>query len=338
MRAALIIGVDGLALTSDERRLLAQSRPAGMILFTRNIASVDQARALVAEVKAAVGSEQLLVLVDQEGGRVQRIKPPLASLLPPAAAYRAHFHGDVSAAAEAARSVARLLADELRSFAINTDCAPVLDLPVPGAHGIIGNRAFASDVDGVIVLGRAFAEGLMDGAVLPVMKHIPGHGRALADSHLELPVVAATEATLETSDLVPFRALADLPAAMTAHVVFKAFDPTAPASTSRRVIEEIVRKRCGFAGLLMSDDLGMKALTGSFADRTRAVLEAGSDLALHCSGNFEEMTAVAIAAPPLQGVALQRFQTALAVTNRTPAPYDRAKAAAVLEALVARVA
>ena len=338
MRASLIIGVAGLTLTGDERRLLARSRPAGIILFTRNIASADQTRALVAEVKAAVESEQTLVLVDQEGGRVQRIKPPLASLLPPAAAYLAHFEGDLTAAADAARSVARLLADELRSLAINTDCAPVLDVPVPGAHGIIGNRAFATNVNDIIALGRAFAAGLMDGAILPVMKHIPGHGRALADSHLELPVIDATQATLETSDLVPFRALADLPAAMTAHVVFKALDTAAPASTSRHVIEEIVRGRCGFAGLLMSDDLGMKALSGSFADRTRAVLTAGSDLALHCSGNLEEMTAVAGAAPPMQGIALQRFETAFAVTTRTPVPYDRAKAGALLEALVARVA
>ncbi len=334
MRAAVITGVAGLVLTSDERKLFSESRPAGVILFSRNIASLDQVRGLVADFNAAIASEHTLVLVDQEGGRVQRIKPPLASLLPPAAAYLAHARGDVTAAASAARNVARLLADELRTFSINTDCAPVVDLPVPGAHGIIGNRAFATDAQGVIAVGRAFAEGLMDGAVLPVMKHIPGHGRALADSHLELPVVAASRAVLEASDFVPFRALADLPAAMTAHVVFSCLDPAAPASTSPAVIQQVVRERCGFSGLLMSDDLGMRALTGSFADRTRAVLAAGSDLALHCSGNFDEMIDVAGAAPPLGGLALDRFRVALAVTERTPRPYDRAEAQAVLEALV----
>ncbi len=338
MRKAFITGVAGLELTEGERELLSESRPAGLILFARNIASQAQVRALVAAFKAAGGNERILVLIDQEGGRVQRIRPPLASRLPPAAAYLAHFDGDIPAAAAAARSIARLLAHELRTFSINTDCAPVLDLPVPGSHDIIGNRAFATDPRGVIALGRAFAEGLMEGAVLPVMKHIPGHGRATADSHLELPVVSAPAAALEASDLVPFRALADLPAAMTAHVVFSSLDPAAPASTSQDVIQRVVRGQCGFSGLLMSDDLGMQALTGTFADRTRAVLATGTDLALHCSSNFNEMIEVAATAPPLAGAALERFERALAVTHRDPGPYDGMAARAVLDALVARVA
>lgn len=338
MLKAFITGVAGQELTRDERDLIEASRPAGLILFARNIRSREQVCDLVADFKAAVGDERVLVLVDQEGGRVQRLKPPLASLLPPAAAYRAHFPGDRAAAAVAARAVARLLADELRAFSINTDCAPVADLPVPGAHDIIGNRAFGADAETVIALARAFADGLMAGGVLPVFKHIPGHGRATADSHLELPVVSTARGDLERSDFVPFRGLAALPAAMTAHVVFRALDPTAPASTSRVVTSEVMRGYCGFDGLLMSDDVGMRALSGSFAERTRAVLEAGSDLTLHCSGDLAEMVAVAGASPPLAGRSLARFERALAVTERTPEPFDEDVARAALAALVAGTA
>ena len=335
MQKAFITGVAGQELTREERNLIAASRPAGLILFTRNIRSREQVRGLVADFKAAAGDE-VLVLVDQEGGRVQRLRPPLASLLPPAAAYAAHFPGDRDAAAMAARSVARLLADELRAFSINTDCAPVADLPVPGAHDIIGNRAFGTDAETVIALARAFADGLMAGGVLPVFKHIPGHGRAMADSHFELPVVSTARDELAHTDLAPFRALAALPAAMTAHVVFRALDPDAPASTSRTVTSEIVRGYCGFDGLLMSDDLGMHALSGSFAERTRAVLKAGSDLVLHCSGNLAEMVEVAEASPPLVGRALERFERALAVTEQAAEPFDEQAARATLAALVAR--
>jgi beta-N-acetylhexosaminidase len=226
----------------------------------------------------------------------------------------------------------------LREFAIDTDCAPVVDLPVQGSHDIIGNRAFGVDAETVITLGRAFAEGLMAGGILPVFKHIPGHGRATADSHLALPVVSATRAELEATDFVPFRALADLPAAMTAHVVFQALDASAPASTSRLVTTEIIRGHCGFDGLLMSDDLGMRALSGPFSERTRAVIEAGTDLALHCSGNLDEMIAVAEAAPRLEGPSLARFERAVAVIEQRPQPFDAEAAGAILASLVARVA
>ncbi len=337
MAKAFITGVEGLVLSSAESRLLAAAKPAGLILFARNCQRADQIRALVAAFKAAVGSERVLILIDQEGGRVQRLKPPLADLLPPAAAYASHFAGDLAGATQAARLVARHVAAELRALDINTDCAPVLDLPVAGAHDIIGNRAFATDVDAVIALGQAFAEGLMAGAVLPVMKHIPGHGRAGADSHLELPIVTASREALTARDFAPFTALSALPAAMTAHVVYSACDPSRPASTSRTVTTEIIRGRCGFDGLLMSDDLGMKALAGSFEARTAAVLEAGSDVALHCSGDLAEMTAVAAAAPVLAGEALVRFERALAITHRQPDPYDRDAAQGLLEQLVSRV-
>jgi len=338
MRRSFITGVAGIELTAAEREALSAFRPAGLILFARNIRSREQVRALVAAFKAAAGTERLLVLVDQEGGRVQRLKPPVASLLPPAAAYAAHFQGDREAGAKAAWHVARLLADELRALAINTDCAPVADLPVPGAHDIIGNRAFGRDAETVITFARAFADGLMAGGVLPVFKHVPGHGRAMADSHLELPVVTTPQGELEESDFVPFKAMADLPAAMTAHVVFRDLDPTAPASTSPRVTHEIIRGHCGFDGLLMSDDLGMRALSGSFSERTRAVLAAGTDLALHCSGNIDEMIEVATAAPPLAGRSLQRFEAALAVTERQIRPFDEAAARKTLASLVAAVA
>lgn len=335
MQKAFITGVAGKVLTADERRLLANARPSGLILFARNLETAEQIKGLIADFKAAAGSERVLVLIDQEGGRVQRLRPPIASLLPPAAAYAAHYPGNVKAAAAAAKRVARLLADELAALGIDTDCAPVLDVPVPGAHGIIGDRAFAQDPETVIAIGRAFAEGLMAGGILPVMKHIPGHGRAFADSHLELPVVDAALSDLEQSDLAPFKALAGLPAAMTAHVVFTAIDPTAPASTSGRIVRDVIRGLCGFDGLLISDDLGMKALSGSFAERTRAVVAAGVDVALHCSGAFDEMREVADAAPPLQGRALERFEAAFAVTRRPPVPHDAEAARVELERLVA---
>lgn len=338
MRKAFITGVAGTSLSDDERNLIAEEGPVGLILFSRNLETAGQIKSLVSEFKAAAGTDEVLVLIDQEGGRVQRLRPPLASLLPPASAYATHCAGNIERAATAARQVARALADELRSLDINCNCAPVLDLPTPGAHGIIGNRAFSADMPTVAALGRAFAEGLMAGGVLPVMKHIPGHGRARVDSHLELPVVTTARADIERHDLAPFAALSDLPAAMTAHVVFSAIDPSAPASTSEPVISEIIRGACGFGGLLISDDLGMKALSGAFAERTRAVIAAGVDVALHCSGDFDEMQQVAEAAPLLRGEALERFEAAFDVTCRPPLPYDVAAARAELERLVARSA
>ena len=338
MQKAFITGLAGFDLTADERVFLARERPAGLILFARNCGDADQIRCLVTDFKAAVGTDNVLVLIDQEGGRVQRLKPPIARLLPPAAAFAAHFPGDLDAAATAAYAVARLTADDLKALGIDTSCAPVLDVPVPGAHDIIGNRAYSREPDAIVRLGGAVADGLMDGGVLPVMKHIPGHGRALADSHLELPVVTAPEAELAASDFATFARLARIPAAMTAHVVFNSLDACAPASTSRHVTETIIRGRIGFDGLLMSDDLSMKALSGTFVERTRAVIDAGSDLALHCNGDLSEMQAVASAAPALASRALQRFERALAVARAAPEPYDVAAAESVLAQLLGVVA
>ena len=267
---------------------------------------------------------------------MQRLRPPISRTLPPAASYGALYAEDPRAGVEAARLVARLTADDLKALGINANCAPVLDVPAPGAHDIIGNRAFGASPAIIIALGGAVAEGLSDGGVLPIMKHIPGHGRATADSHLELPMVTASRDEL-TVDLEPFTALAHLPAAMTAHVVFTSLDPHNAASTSP-LVHEMIRGPIGFHGLLMSDDLSMKALSGTFAHRTRAVLAAGSDLALHCNGDFDEMCEVAASAPVLADEALARFDRALAVTTRLPQPYDEGAAQATLIRLLGRFA
>lgn len=332
MASAFLTGVSGATLTAAEAAFLRAVRPAGLILFARNCIDHAQIRRLIGDVREAVALDDFLVLIDQEGGRVQRLRPPLGRALPPAEAYARLYGDDAEGAREAAFLAARLLADDLRSLGINTDCAPVLDVPVPGAHDIIGDRAYGHSPGQVAALGRAVAEGFMAGGVLPVIKHIPGHGRATADSHHELPAVEAPHALLSATDFAPFKALSDMPAAMTAHVVFTAIDAEAPASTSARVTQDIIRGEIGFDGLLMSDDLSMKALSGSFAARTRAVIAAGSDVVLHCNGVLEEMEQIAAEVPALAGAALRRFQAAAAVTTRG-VPYDSARA----EALLARV-
>lgn len=322
---AFLTGVSGEALTADEAAFLRSAKPAGMILFARNCIAHDQIRRLIGDARAAVGHDEFLVLIDQEGGRVQRLRPPLGRALPAADAYARLYAQDPAAACEAAFLAARLLADDLLDLGINTDCAPVADVPVSGAHDVIGDRAYGRHAAQVAVLARAVADGFMAGGVLPVVKHIPGHGRATADSHLELPVVHEPHAVLSDTDFAAFKALSDLPAAMTAHVVFTALDPEAPASTSLQVTRDVIRGEIGFDGFLMSDDLSMRALSGSFGDRCRAVLEAGSDVALHCNGVLSEMEEVAAAAPALSGKALQRFNSAYQVLKRQE-PYDTVRA------------
>lgn len=336
-RAAFITGLAGLTLSDDERRFLAATHPAGLILFARNLESHDQIRRLVGEARTAIGSDDTLVLIDQEGGRIQRLRPPLGRALPPAATYAALYASDAEAACRDAFLASRLLADDLKMLGIDTDCAPVLDLPVAGAHEIIGDRAYGHSVGQVAALGRAVAEGFIAGGVLPVIKHIPGHGRATADSHLALPVVTTPRAELEQTDFATFRALAHMPAAMSAHVVFAAIDDTAPASTSTLVTRDIIRGHIGFAGFLMSDDLGMKALIGPMRARAEAVIAAGSDVALHCSGDFAEMQEVAKGVPALSGVALRRFTDAVAVT-RSVTGYDREAAELALAGVLAQTA
>ncbi len=334
MRTALIVGVAGTQLSRDEAQFLKDARPAGFILFARNLKDHAQIRGLICDVRAAIGADDVLVLIDQEGGRVQRLRPPLGRALPPAAAYGKFYTRDHAAAVMAAFEATRLLAADLSELGINTDCAPVVDVPVEGAHDIIGDRAYGKSVEQVVALAKAVGDGFMAGGVVPVIKHIPGHGRATADSHLSLPVVTESRAELAVTDFAPFKALNHLPTAMTAHVVFRDIDPQSPASTSPIVTREIIRGEIGFDGLLMSDDLTMKALSGPMRSRAEAVVAAGSDLALHCSGDLPEMLQAAAGAGPLAGRAQQRFDTAIKITKASR-PFDSAAAEAQLAKVLA---
>jgi len=307
---AMILGAAGLTLSAEEKSLYRDERPWGFILFARNVSGPDQIRELVAEMRACVNNPEAPVFIDQEGGRVQRLRPPLAQTYPPGAAIGALYRRDRQAGLRAAWLMSRLHADDLRRYGINADCLPVLDVPVEGAHDVIGDRAYGKDPETVAALGRAAAEGLLAGGVLPVIKHIPGHGRALADSHLALPKVDAAHDALSSHDFAPFKALSDMPMAMTAHVVYSAIDAERPATTSSRVIGDIIRGEIGFDGLLMSDDLSMRALSGDFAERTEASLAAGCDVVLHCNGVMDEMRSVARAARPLAAKSLERADRA----------------------------
>lgn len=333
MPSAFITGLAGPTLLEVERSFLAASRPAGIILFARNCVSQEQIRKLIGESLDAIGNADALVLIDQEGGRVQRLRPPLGRALPPAAAFGTLYAHDPAEACRLAFLVGRQNAEDLRALGINTNCAPVLDVPVPGAHDVIGNRAYGATVDQVAALGTEVAAGLMAGGVLPVMKHIPGHGRAGADSHYDLPVVDTPRATLEATDFATFRALAHLPAAMTAHVLFTDIDRERPASTSLVVTAEIMRGSIGFGGLLMSDDVSMKALGGPLGARAEAVLAAGSDLVLHCNGIMAEMEAVAAASPEISGASWFRLEAALAVLQQREAFEPQLAEAAIARAL-----
>lgn len=331
---ALITGLASTSLTESERGFLRNAKPCGIILFARNCERHDQIRALIDRALDAIGTNDVLVLIDQEGGRVQRLRPPLGRALPPGAAYGWLAQTEPEAAATAAFDAARLVANDLRALGINTNCAPVLDLPVPGSHDIIGDRAYGTTVEGVVSLGRAVAEGYLAGGILPVIKHIPGHGRALADSHFDLPVVTTSFDELSATDFATFKALADVPAAMTAHVVYSALDTTGPATTSRTVTERIIRGEIGFDGLLMSDDLSMKALSGTIRERAERSIAAGCDVVLHCNGDIAEMEMAAAGAPPLQDRAAERFAQAFAVTRRQT-NFDMAAAEASLGRVLA---
>ena len=322
MLSSFISGCAGEALTGDEWRFFQDARPCGLILFRRNCQSPDQVKALINAFKDALGSDNVLILVDQEGGRVQRMTPPNWRKLPPASSYGRLYAEDRAFAIEATRAIFQLIAMDLRADGFNTNCVPVLDLPVPGADIAIGDRAFGSGITMITELGRAVADGLLAGGVLPAMKHLPGHGRAMQDSHKSLPLVEASRETLAASDFTPFRALADLPIGLTAHILFTGIDRTGPATTSRLVVDGIIRGEIGFDGLLLSDDLGMNALAGTPAERTRAVLAAGCDVALHCSGTMAEMLAVAGSAGMLEGRSEDRFEAALARRAEAEGAFD----------------
>ena len=330
---AFITGVSGTALTDDERAFLRDQRPWGFILFKRNIETPDQVVRLVEEMRSAIGQPGAPVLIDQEGGRVQRLQPPQWPVYPPGAVFGALYDVDRETGLEAARLSSRLIAADLADLGITVDCLPLADVPVPGADSVIGNRAYGTTPEKGAEIARAVTDGLAQGGVLPVLKHIPGHGRATADSHFRLPTVDTQAAELAKTDFAAFKPLADLPMAMTAHVVFSAIDPAQPATTSATIIEQVIRGTIGFQGLLMSDDVSMNALQGSIAERTRASFTAGCDVVLHCNGKLDEMSQVAGEAPELAGMALARADGALAL-RRTPQPFDRGAARAELERLI----
>lgn len=333
---AFITGTSGLTLTAQEREFLRDERPWGYILFKRNVDNPLQVARLVQDFRETVGDADAPVLIDQEGGRVQRLSPPHWPVYPPGAVFGALYDRDCALGLKAARLSAQLIANDLADLGITVDCLPLADVPAPGADAIIGDRAYGTEPDKVVAIARAVTEGLELGGVLPVLKHIPGHGRATADTHLKLPVVDALKNDLEAIDFAAFKALSDLPMAMTAHVVFSTIDATQPATTSATIVEQVIRGGIGFQGLLMSDDVSMNALTGSIAERTRAIVSAGCDMVLHCNGDLAEMRQVAAEAPELSGMALQRAQRALA-SRKPPEPFDREAARAELDALTGAV-
>ena len=318
---AFITGVAGLALTAAEHDFLREAEPWGLILFKRNIDTADQVRRLVAGFREAVGRGDAPVLVDQEGGRVQRFGPPHWPSYPAGSVYGRLYDRDPRRAIAAARLGARLIAADLAPLGISVDCLPVADLPAEDADPVIGDRAYGREVDQVAAIAAAIATGLQDGGLLPVLKHIPGHGRATVDSHLGLPRVDVDRAVLEATDFAAFRRLNHMPLAMTAHVVFSAIDPFAPTTISVTMVRDVIRHSIGFDGVLMSDDISMGALGGSIAERTRAAVAAGCDLVLHCNGKLEEMRAVAVEVPPLAGASRRRTDAALA-WRRSQVPFD----------------
>jgi len=330
---AFITGISGTGLTANERAFLRDRKPWGFILFKRNVETPSQVTELVRQLRECVDNPGAPVLIDQEGGRVQRLSPPHWPVYPPGAVFGALYDQDRPAGLEAAYLASRLIAADLADLGITVDCLPLADVPVPGSDAVIGDRAYGTSPAKVAEIARAVTNGLVEGGVLPVLKHIPGHGRATADSHAALPTVDTTVSELALTDFAAFRPLADLPMAMTAHVVFSALDAAHPATTSATIIEQVIRGSIGFQGLLMSDDVSMNALEGSIAERTRAIFAVGCDMVLHCNGKFDEMTAVAGETPMLAGEALARAERALA-SRKAPKPFDRVAGRARLDELI----
>jgi beta-N-acetylhexosaminidase len=333
---AAIYAPEGLELTRDERRFFKDADPAGFILFRRNCETPEQLQRLTDSLRDLTGRADLPILIDQEGGRVARMRPPVWPAFPAAERFATLYQAAPSSAIEAVRSNARALALMLRSCGINVDALPLLDVRQEGATDIIGDRALGNEPMQVAALGRAVLDGLGSAGVVGIIKHMPGHGRALVDSHKELPVVTATADELET-DLEPFERLASAPMGMTAHVVYTAWDPDRPASLSPVVIGEIIRGRIGFNGFLMSDDIGMEALAGDFGSRAAGVVAAGCDAALHCSGKMDEMIAVAEAAPQLSPEGEARLARAMAATMLDDDGPNMAEALAKRDQLLALV-
>jgi beta-N-acetylhexosaminidase len=330
---AFITGLSGTAISPEEAAFFREAAPWGLILFKRNIDDPSQVKALTEHFRQIVGWDAP-ILVDQEGGRVQRLGPPHWPVYPPGAVYARLYESDRMHGLEAARLGGRLIAEDLVAVGIDVDCIPVADVPVAGADRVIGDRAFGTTPQQVAALAGAQADGAMAAGVLPVVKHLPGHGRATADSHLALPVVDTDRATMEATDFAAFRPLSRLPLGMTAHVVFSAIDSVQPATTSAIMIRDVIRGWIGFEGLLMSDDVSMGALSGTLEQRSRAAIAAGCDLVLHCNGKLDEMRAVAEASPLLEGAAAARADRALALRQGRSAidiAAARARFAALLD-------
>ena len=332
---SFISGCEGIQLSLDETTFFQEQNPWGLILFKRNCETPAQINALTSAFRGAVGRKDAPVFIDQEGGRVQRLGPPSNywRKYPAARAYGDLYARNPLAALRAARHVGRLMAEDLIEAGITAVCVPVLDVPQRGAHDVIGNRAYSFHIEQIMALARAHAAGFMDGGVLPVMKHIPGHGRAEVDSHHNLPVINAKREDLERIDFPPFAAFADAPMAMTAHVIYTSIDKTAPATLSKKIIKSVIRGQIGFRGLLMSDDLSMKALSGTLAEKCAKALSAGCDMLLHCNGKLDEMQEVAMAVGELKGKALRRAKTALKFA-RKPQPFDKKAALKDFELVV----
>jgi beta-N-acetylhexosaminidase len=330
---AFITGLAGLEVSASERAFLREAQPWGLIIFKRNVNAPEQVLEFVRSFRDCVGWEAP-VLVDQEGGRVQRLGPPQWPAYPPGARYGALYDRDPASGLAAARLAGHLIAADLRPLGIDVDCLPLADVPAAGGDPVIGDRAYGTEPGKVAAIAAAIAQGLQAGGVLPVVKHLPGHGRAAADSHHKLPVVDTDRATLEATDFAAFRPLAGLPLGMTAHVVFSAIDPVAPATTSVTMVRDVIRGFIGFQGLLMSDDVSMNALSGTIAERSRAAFAAGCDVVLHCNGDMREMSAVAGEAPRLAGTAGERADAAL-MARSGPEEFDIDAARKVFAQMVA---
>jgi beta-N-acetylhexosaminidase len=330
---AFISGLAGLRITAAERAFFRAAQPWGLIVFKRNVSTPTQVLELTESFRDIVGW-QAPVFVDQEGGRVQRLGPPHWPVYPPGSRHGELYDEDPARGIAAARLAGHLIAADLRPLGIDADCLPLADVPLASSDPVIGDRAYGSEPGKVSAIAKAIAEGLQAGGVLPVLKHLPGHGRATADSHHRLPVVDTDLATLEATDFAAFRPLAGLPLGMTAHVVFSAIDPVAPATTSVTMVQQVIRGFIGFQGLLMSDDISMKALCGTIAERSRAALAAGCDVVLHCNGDMGEMVAVANEAPELSGAPAVRADAAL-IARSAPEEFDTDAAREVFTKMVA---
>lgn len=319
----VLFGCSGLEVTPAERSFFAEHQPAGFILFKRNVETPEQVRALTDSLKEAVGRDDVLMAVDQEGGRVQRLGPPHWRKYPTMRLFGDCAKSDIVTAELALEASTRLMADDLWRAGFNMNCAPVLDLPIEGSDEVIGDRAFSDDLTIMRELGRVVLYCLEGAGILPVIKHMPGHGRALVDSHKDLPRVSTPYGELCETDFYPFRRLKHAPFAMTAHIVFEAVDNENPATMSAKLIQQVIRHEIGYGGIVMTDDLSMHALTGPFAERAQGALRAGCDLILHCNSDMAEMVEIAKAIDPASDELRNKISDLAAMTRRERAR-DRA--------------